>query len=646
MIARAVELALVAVVAAVIIGVIAAPVIREPSTRIFGTPLVGTHHDPFTMMQVWASPVTIRASFQPLTDVPGHWLAASVGPVAAFNWLVLATFPLAAVAAFALARHLALPRGGAMLAALAFAFSPVHLAHAAYHPHIAQVQWIPLFVLALWHALARGSLGALVWLGAATMCVTLSNFYGGLIVGVLTPVLVVVGWAMSRAAHPRPMHRLLRVSAMLGVIACGGVAYVAVMAPEMLTHRNTAAVSTDDVSAYSARAVAYVVPPAAHPWLGAAVVRMWRDAGVGAGLLEQQVSLGWGVLALGAIAVGTWLRRARVPEIAPLMRAVPALLAVGVAGVVLSASPRLVIGSGLHEWLPMFRAYARFGVMVQLMAVLLAGIGLAILRQRATAGSRWLGAALVVLIACEYVVSPLAASREIFQTTADRWVHDHASEVRVLDCTPFSPAAVSSAWLAKGRIQLLGGPFEDCSEPHLAPKLAALGFSHLLIRAGTDAAQAFSRNDALEGLDLVHRDSDASLWVVTESIPAIYVVTMSGLSPRETDGERSWRWMGDRGEWSLVNPGATTGIATLHVELSAFHHRRAIIVAFDGGGQQHVTVLPDRRGYVLGPWRVTPGSHVVTFQAPDPPTIPADVGPGDDRRPLTIAFGGWRWEIE
>ena len=125
--------------------VIAAPVVRAPSERIFGADIVGRHHDPFTVMQQFARPMSLGVYSQPVTDLTGAAIARVAGAVAAYNWLVLLSFPLSAAAAYLLARHLALPPAGALLAALLFAFSPFHLAHAAYHPHIAQTQWLPLY---------------------------------------------------------------------------------------------------------------------------------------------------------------------------------------------------------------------------------------------------------------------------------------------------------------------------------------------------------------------------------------------------------------------------------------------------------------------------------------------------------------------
>src|SRR5476651_1420470 len=172
----------------------AAPVVRAPSERIFGAEIVGRHHDPFTVMQQFARPMSVGLYSQPVTDLTGAAIARGTGAVAAYNWLVLLSFPLSAAAAYLLARHFELPRAGALFAALLFAFSPFHIAHAAYHPHIAQTQWLPLYLLALWRCMDDADGFAVAFLGVATAAVTLSNFYGGMIAAVITPMAIAVYW--------------------------------------------------------------------------------------------------------------------------------------------------------------------------------------------------------------------------------------------------------------------------------------------------------------------------------------------------------------------------------------------------------------------------------------------------------------------
>src|SRR5580704_16538864 len=189
--------------ATIITVAIAAFVLRAPSERVFGMEIVGRHHDPFTVMEQFARPISIGVYLQPVTDITGALLARVSGVVAAYNWLVLLSFPLSAAAAYLLARHLALSSAGAIVAAMAYAFSPFHVAHAAYHPHIAQTQWLPLYLLALWRCLDAASPVAVGFLGAATIAVTLSNFYAGLIAAVITPVAVAAYWLAVCRREPR-----------------------------------------------------------------------------------------------------------------------------------------------------------------------------------------------------------------------------------------------------------------------------------------------------------------------------------------------------------------------------------------------------------------------------------------------------------
>ena len=112
---HAVEALAAAAAALLVTAIIAAPVVRAPSERIFGAEIVGRHHDPFTVMQQFARPMSLGVYSQRVTDFTGAAMARVAGAVAAYNWLVLLSFPLSSAAAYLLARHLALPPAGALL---------------------------------------------------------------------------------------------------------------------------------------------------------------------------------------------------------------------------------------------------------------------------------------------------------------------------------------------------------------------------------------------------------------------------------------------------------------------------------------------------------------------------------------------------
>jgi hypothetical protein len=655
---RVAEVVTVATLAAIVTVALAAPVLRAPSERIFGMEIVGRHHDPFTVMEQFGRPIGIGMYSQPITDITGALLARISGAVAAYNWLVLLSFPLAAATAYLLARYLALSRAGATVAAMAYAFSPFHLAHAAYHPHIAQIQWVPLYLLALWRCLDGASPLAIAFLAAATMAVTLSNFYGGLIAAVITPVAVAAYWLfpvrLSSEVRLKPdttataTRNLIITIGSLVFIAAAGLAYASYAARAVVVDRAAFAFPRDDLFRYSAKWWSYLVPPVEHPLLGATARRIWAAAGVREGLLEQQVSLGWGIVALGLFASAGWLRRGREP--ASLAR-VPVLVIIAVAALVCSLSPERTIGALtfvrpsalLYHVVPMFRAYARFGVVVQLMAALMAGIGVDALRRSGTTRAQIACIALVILAAVEYAVSPSALSRDVLPTTAHRWVVQQPGRVRVLDCTPLDPESESVQWLTGDRVTLLGGSIGDCSDANLPRTLAANGYTHLLVRRDAAVGQSFADRPAPDGLRVAARFDDGQVFAVTRQTAAIYTKTMTGFFPRERDVEWTWRWMGADAAWTIANASAQPIVATLALEMSAFHRARGMEVRLDGHHVQTLVVDPLRHVYEIGPLSVMPGEHELAFHPAEAPTAADEAIANGDPRPLSFAFGTWSW---
>ena len=650
---RVAEATAVLALAAIVTVVIAAPVLRAPSERVFGTELVGRHHDPFTAMAQFERPIAIGVYSQPLTDLTGTLLARLSGGVAGYNWLVLLSFPLSAAAAYLLARHLGLLRWGAAFAAMAYAFSPFHVAHAAYHPHIAQTQWIPLYLLALWRCLDNASPAAVGFLGAASLAVTLSNFYGGLIAAVITPAAVAAYWLVAGRTDTRSMRRLGITAGSLVLIAAAGMAYASYAAPDVVLDRAAYAFPRNDLFRYSANWWSYLVPPAGHPLLGATAHRVWSAAGVREGLLEQQVSLGWGIVALGLIAVVRWRAGRAGAEVAqPPLARVPVLVIVALAALACSLSPEGTIGGFtvvrpsalLYEIVPMFRSYARFGVVVQLMTALLAGLGVDYLRRAGTRRAHVACVALVALAVGEYAVAPSALWRDVLPTTAHRWVARQPGHVRALDCVPLNRESESIQWLTGHRVTLLGRVASDCTEPNLPQKLAAAGFTHLLARRDSAARQRLA-GPAVDGLRTAAAFDDGRVFEVTARTPAVYTAAMTGFFPREHDAEWTWRWMGGDAAWTIVNTTERPILATLALELSALDGGRRLELRLDGRQVQTLVVDPSRRTYEIGPLTVNPGGHTLVFHPSEAPTVAGDVAGNGDRRRLSFALGTWNWSV-
>ncbi|MEX2273854.1 MAG: hypothetical protein WD690_20485 [Vicinamibacterales bacterium] len=632
------ELAIVAAVAMALTAVIAAPVIVAPSDRIFGMPIAGYHHDPFTFMQQIDRPLEASVYLQPLTDIPAALAARGAGPVAAYNWLVLITFPLSAAAAYLLARHFAIAPVWAAMAALAFAFSPFHLSHAAYHPHIAQTQWMPLYLLALLRCLDNPTRRAAALVAASAAAVTLSNFYGGLIAALITPVVMAAHWVVRARFEPRPLRRVAVTTGSLALVASPGLASAWYGAPGLFLDPTAYLATPDELLRYGARWWSYLLPPVEHPALGGMVARVWNQNGVDVGLLEQQVSLGWGVVLLGV--VGFAAGRARAGRSA-WRSGLPILAAVAAAAFIwsLAAGP----GAALHSVLPMFRSYARFGVVVQLVAVLLAGIGAQWLWGSGMRGARTACITLLTLAAAEYAVWPPAMSRTVLPTAAHRWVARHAGPINVLDCAPPPAASASIQWLTAYRVSNNSAAFDRCAEPQAAAQLAGAGYTHLIVRRESADAPPRGRSGVPDGLQLAAHFDDSNVYAIAALKPQVETVSMTAFHPREQDGTWSWRWIGTAGSWTIANRGGEPLTASLDVEMMAFRRARALTVLLNGNVVQRL-IVDDRRGtYQIGPLALAPGEHQLTFRPDRPPSTGAP--DSTETRALSLGFGGWQWIV-
>jgi hypothetical protein len=331
---------------------------------------------------------------------------------------------------------------------------------------------------------------------------------------------------------------------------------------------------------------------------------------------------------------------------------VPILAAVAIVALVCSLSPeRTILGvtvarpsALLYPIVPMFRAYARFGIIVQLMAALLAGVGANRLLALGTSSARAICAGLAVLTIGEYAVWPAALSRDVLPTAAHRWVMRQAAGPRVLDCAPLTLESSSVSWLTNGRIRMPDSTFEGCAEPHVADKLSAAGFTHVLVRDTWERQWLNDHGDA-EGFHVQARFADADILAVTAREPLIYTQQITGFWPREHDDTTTWRWMGADASWTIVTPTSRPRV-TLEVDMNAFHVRRPLAVRLDDDREQTLDVDQGPHTYRIGPLALTAGPHRLTFHSTAPATPADEVIGNGDRRALSFSMGAWKWSVQ
>src|SRR5262245_26911462 len=577
--------------------------------------------------------------------VPGVVFAKAFSPVTALNVVVLWTFPLTALTTFALARYLHRSTLAAVVAALAFSFAPMHLAQAAYHPYTAQFQWIPLYFLALIALVDRVSAWRIVALIAASFALILSNYEAAFIAALVTPIVIVAFWAI-RTDVLENYKPLIWPFVIFGAFVAGSLVIALWLQRDVLSRAYMAQFPIEEIGLYRARWWAYFIPAVDHPVLGDMAWGLFGRQGVNVQLLEQQVFVGFAFTALAviALAVAAWTWR-------PEWRYVVAIGAVGLAAAIISVGP--TTGSCkpfsaapaclLFRVAPVFRAYARFAVIVNLAIAIAAGAGAAMLA-RASRGGQAAAALLLVVGIFEFWPLPVRA-HDVLPTAAHRWLVSQPSGGPALDCYPANQADRFVPWLMQRPLSFLGDAIKSCTDPDLGRKLAALGYTHVIVRGGEASSKVL--RPLPPGITIAQDFPDSDVYAVASTLPPIVTVAATGFFDYEHQNDEWWRWMSPRGQWTVRNTTPAEQTVTLTVDLIPIGNPRTVTMTLDGKPAGSVSLGMALQQYILGPWTIPPGDHTLTFTADGDPTRPSDyLDESRDRRPLTVSFRNERWTTQ
>jgi hypothetical protein len=256
-------------------------------------------------------------------------LTALFGPVASYNLAVLVSFVLSGLGMYILMTAYTSREGPALIAGLAFAFSPYRVAHSVGHLPLMGTGWIPLTFWAAerWRGTRRPAWAALSGLFFGLTC--LSSWYYAAFAVLAFGVFLLVRFRPWRRALWQPSSV---VSGLLFVVLAGvlilpfAIPYYQVMAGGGLTH------PFGLVLWGSARPADFVVPNLLHPLWGAALQRAFpSQTGV---FVERSIYLSWVALVLASAAV-----------VGPKgQSAVWAWVAVGVLALLIAHGPLLMWG--------------------------------------------------------------------------------------------------------------------------------------------------------------------------------------------------------------------------------------------------------------------------------------------------------------
>lgn len=298
------------------------------------------------------------------------------GPVVAYNVTFLLTFILPAAAMYLLAKHLTQRRDAAFLAGLVFAFFPYHVSgNWDGQMNLANIQWLPLFILFVLRLAKDKNVWDAVWAGVFCALSSLDCWFFAIFLVLWSIMYVLYSLLLERAQWTWRFVGLSGLAILVAVLLM-----LPLLAPVLADALQDTGESALDYYATekSTDLLAFVIPSSQHPILGRYVetitvgFKHWRPAFLGYAALiltlfsitNRRKSVLWwtSLLVFASLALGTTLtiNGTAYPNVplpyALLIRAVPAF--------------------------KIIRQASRFNVMVGLASAVLVGLGWAAVSQR------------------------------------------------------------------------------------------------------------------------------------------------------------------------------------------------------------------------------------------------------------------------
>jgi hypothetical protein len=244
-------------------------------------------------------------SFSWLNTFVWGLLRAIVGNVAAYNFTIWWSWPLAGFGAYLLAREVTGDRRAAFVAGLVYAFSPYHFAQRN-HLNLLSVQWIPFALLFLMRATRRGRALDGLLAGLFFACAGLSGWHLLTLSGMLAGLWLFYAWLTERHEWAGTSWRALVVMTVTVGLLTG--TFLAPLAWEQFVNPAGQDPYLGKEGETQTDLVAYVLPNLYHPLWGrlASTVhqRFLRNK-------DHAVALGYVPLALAGYGLLRWRTGAR-----------------------------------------------------------------------------------------------------------------------------------------------------------------------------------------------------------------------------------------------------------------------------------------------------------------------------------------------
>lgn len=618
----------------------------------FGRPIVGSGN---LLLLVFTGPALLIASF--------------ASAAATFNTLALAGLALSGASMYLLIRWLRLGIGIAAWAGLVLMLSPYVMFRSTAHVPLAHMEWAPLLLMAGIAWIMRPTWRRALLLAAATLFGWITNPYFGAMASVVTGVILLVGLAalLRRRAGGRQTITVLATAAgwlfLLVAIPIGLMLRASQGATEAVTRQRI------ELELYGARGWDYIIPPPGT-WFSSGLAGEGGIDPVRSPGGERMVFVGWLVLALfvvGVVLVTLMWRRLATRERTAFALALPVIFACAVVSL---ASPTRFLGfeittpaSIIFDYLPYLRAYARFGAVVLVGAVVVAALGLSLLTRGRSILWRysWIAGAIVFSAVEMPAALPigsgpplLVAGQQPAAVPVWQWLRDNRVGDPVIETPAFPQESTDRIFiggqtvhqhpLANGGMneknyaadftEEYGNPFYARS----ASAYATAGIPLVVVQPWAWAERKLAVPDAAKpprGMSVVKTFPDGSaVWQVTaEPRQAVAFPDRTTWDPVRTIDGQHWRYMRD----AAVMRAYARSAMTARVSFTAQGYNKSLdypLTIVGPDGRPHSFNIRGTRAIAFNT-QLPRGESLFTLSVAHPANDPLGAGA------MTVQTGPW-----
>lgn len=371
----------------------------------------------------------------PVAEWLGSMLNKVGNEIAAYNLFVFLSFPLTALATYLLLNKLLHNKIAAFVGGLVFGFCPGGVMQAAGgHAAFAFNVFIPLFLGALFYNRAQRTLLSAFYVAASFSLIVFTALYFGYLAIYIAIFFVIFDLLSSKGVNRGAIFWNCIYGGIFALILILPFEYKAIYQQLTLSSEALAKAGhirdLNDLAMYSSRPWEFLIPSVDHPVLGKYVYDFMRAHLHGSNIPEQSLFLGFvplGLLLTGIILVArgkcdatarTYFLFFAFGALWMYFLSLPPLISIGDVNVPTASYFAYHIA-------PMFRVYARFGILVNFFVACAAAVILTHLYQRMPRARYYaLLAVLLPLLAFEYWSVPpnyaLAVDRppEVYQWLA------------------------------------------------------------------------------------------------------------------------------------------------------------------------------------------------------------------------------------